>query len=156
MGILGDIATAVGTGYNIFQGVKNYQSQQENYAYQKALQQEIFNREDTSLQRRVADAEAAGLNPQLAISQGAGTGSVVGTSAPEMDIKGLDFYERILNNRAIEATIANAKADKKLKDEQSTLNSQEMLKNIQDHDVAFLTHIVLTLNLEYFSTFLDC
>lgn len=63
---------------------QNLAFQQENLEYQKALQQQIFNREDTAYQRKVNDLVAAGLNPALASSgAGSGAGSIVSTSAPQ-------------------------------------------------------------------------
>ena len=56
-----------------------------NYRYQKNLQNEIFSREDSSIARRVHDLKASGLSPVLAAGQGAGTGGIVSTHAPEID-----------------------------------------------------------------------
>ena len=56
-----------------------------NYNYQKELQRSIFNREDTSIARRVAGLKASGLSPVLAAGQGAGTGPIVSTHPPEID-----------------------------------------------------------------------
>lgn len=56
-----------------------------NYDYQKDLQRSIFNREDTSIARRVQDLKASGLSPVLAAGQGAGAGGIVSTRPPEID-----------------------------------------------------------------------
>lgn len=61
----------------------NYRLQQENLAYQKQLQQTVFNREDNAVQRRVADLKKAGLSPTLAAGSAASAGSVIGTSASQ-------------------------------------------------------------------------
>lgn len=63
---------------------ENLAYQQQNLDYQRALQQQIFQREDTAVQRRKSDLLAAGMNPYLSATQpGAGAGSVVSTSAPQ-------------------------------------------------------------------------
>lgn len=70
---------------------KNFDLQSDNFDYQKALQERIFAREDTALQRYMTDLKAAGLNPQLAAgSHGSNAGSVVSTTPPQRDAKWLD------------------------------------------------------------------
>lgn len=53
-----------------------FEHQLEAYEYQKGLQEKIFQREDNSIQRRVADLRAAGLSGVLAAGQGARAGAV--------------------------------------------------------------------------------
>jgi len=65
------------------QADKNLAFQMENLRYQKELQQQIFAREDTAVQRRAADLEAPGLSKTLAAGSGAGAGAVVHTEAPQ-------------------------------------------------------------------------
>ena len=67
---------------------QNLQFQKENLEYQKDLQQQIFEREDTAYQRKVNDLIAAGINPAVAASgSGSPAGSVVSTQAPHNDMK---------------------------------------------------------------------
>lgn len=62
---------------NVFaQNQKNWET---NFDYQKALQERIFDREDTSYQRTVNDMRQAGLNP-LAMNGTNGNGEAIATS----------------------------------------------------------------------------
>lgn len=61
---------------------KNLEFQRENLDYQKALQEKIFQREDSSYQRTVADMRAAGLSP-LAMNGTNGAGEAIQTTAPQ-------------------------------------------------------------------------
>lgn len=69
------------TGYSVYQDQRNYDFSKDVFDYNKALQQEIFNREDTAYERKRRDLERAGLNPNLAAGgSGAAAGQVVGNS----------------------------------------------------------------------------
>ena len=78
MALVGDILSGVlgaaNTAYNLY-------TNKRDFDYQKALQQTMFEREDTAVQRRMADLQAAGLNPNLAAGSAAGAGSVVSRSS---------------------------------------------------------------------------
>lgn len=69
------------------QNEQNLAFQRDNLEYQKALQQKIFEREDTAYQRAVADAQKVGLNPMsIASSGGAEAGAIVPTTPLHSDI----------------------------------------------------------------------
>lgn len=108
--IAGAVEGTFNSGINLWNTIQ----QQQKFDYDKAIQQTIFQREDTAIQRRMADLQAAGLNPQLAAGSGAGAGSVVSTQAPQM------------RNLDIGAALDTAMALEKIKQaKQETLNLQK-------------------------------
>lgn len=65
---------------------QNLAFEKENLQYQKDLQQQIFQREDSSYQRAIADLKQAGLNPALAYQNGgSASGAAIQTSAPQLN-----------------------------------------------------------------------
>lgn len=96
MGLLSGIASLIGSVYSANKSAETSlegaqisadtakQINDDNIAYQKEYNQQIFDREDTTYQRAVADAEAAGLSPLVAAGVSAGESGGV-TSAPQSD-----------------------------------------------------------------------
>lgn len=82
-GILSGIGAIAGAANQYAVDMENLGLQKERYAYQKALQEKIFEREDSSIQRRVADLRSAGLSPVLAAGQGARAGAAIPVTAPQ-------------------------------------------------------------------------
>lgn len=76
---------------------KNYELQKDWQNYQKQLQREIFQREDSAIQRRASDIAAAGGNPAMAweTGNGAGAGNIVDTSAPQ---QAPNDYSQLMNS----------------------------------------------------------
>lgn len=105
-----DLLSGIGAGLSGISGIANFGLGLMNYNYQKDLQKKIFQREDTSIARRVADLRASGLSPVLAAGQGASAGPVVPVKPPE--VSGLDQMAQIYMNLITQqANVSHTKAD---------------------------------------------
>lgn len=85
MDILSGIAGIGGTVASAIQGAQNIQFQKSTLEYEKGVQQKTWEREDNSVQRRVADLQKAGLSPVLAAGSGAQTSSPISVTTPQVD-----------------------------------------------------------------------
>lgn len=127
---LGGIGGILNTAYNLF-------TNKRDFDYQKALQQEIFQREDTAVQRRVADLKAAGLNPNLAAGAAASAGAVVGRSSTN-DVN----VGAALDNAAAVAQIKAQKIQNKILKEQekSASYDADMKRMAWENEAWFRTY----------------
>lgn len=109
MSVIGAAAVGATTGLfgSLVGNILNYRSQGKNHAlaqealdaqkaqqqwaneqyvesrdYDRAMQQQIFQREDTAIQRAVNDAQSAGFSPLAALGMPAGAGQVISSNSP--------------------------------------------------------------------------
>lgn len=95
---IGGIGTGIANSISNAQiNKKNYELQKDWQNYQKQLQREIFQREDSAIQRRASDIAAAGGNPAMAweTGNGASAGNIVDTSAPQQSP---NDYSQLINS----------------------------------------------------------
>lgn len=133
---LGSLTGGVGTvpGWMIGAGlggmIGNSVNQYENQDYMRGLQNDIFNREDNSVQRRIADLTRAGLSPTLAAGSSAGAGSVVGSQAAQLG----ETAQMMMSLMTQEQNIAQSKTQQKLMNQQLATQSHD-LKWYSDHNL---------------------
>lgn len=87
-GIFAGIESAGGGALNFFSDMINRQ-------YNKRMQKEVWNREDSAVQRRAKDLELAGINPVMAAGSAASSSSPIQVGAPKWSSRGvLDSAEK--------------------------------------------------------------
>lgn len=131
-GITDVVGKLFGTGYNMY-------TNKRDFDYQKSLQQQIFDREDTAVQRRMQDLQAAGLNPNLAAGSAAQAGSVVSRSnTNDLNIGSmLDTVMAANQIKQQKQLTENAKIENQILNNNLTESSNNAAKSLLD--MAFIT-----------------
>lgn len=120
----------LGFGADLFNVHSQNKINEEALDWQKAVQQEEWNRQDTAYQRTVDDLKAAGLSPLIASGGATPSGSVVASSsavqAPRVNSDAL--YQLRLRNAQEQALSSESR---KIDIEAGLLEPEYQLKNLQ-------------------------
>lgn len=106
---------------------KNFSLTEQQYEYQKQLNELQMQREDNAIQRQVADLKAAGLSP-LMVSGGSSTGQYLSANAPQYDTNGIQ--SAIANMLGVKKDYAQRKYESYMFRKQSNLQMAQQMANL--------------------------
>lgn len=125
--------------YNNYVVSKNMQRQREQQEYERALQERMFAREDSSMARRIADLKSVGLSPVLAAGgSGASAGPVVASTAPQQG-KIDDTSLGVMEMMKMSQDISRSKMEQAYLAQQTAKSAIEGMKTLDDMDVNAVT-----------------
>lgn len=131
-GLVGAAGSLIGSGINFFSQKKtndaNVAAQNANLDYQKAVQQQTWQREDTAWQRAVSDIQKTGMSP-LALSGGSATSTPVSTTAAQSVAPQVD--SGAIGNAA-QMAFQGIQANKQLKLQTQTMENQVKQQKVEN------------------------
>uniref|UniRef100_A0AAU8BAT9 DNA pilot protein n=1 Tax=Dulem virus 101 TaxID=3145578 RepID=A0AAU8BAT9_9VIRU len=153
MSLFGSILQSVS---DIGSSAFNIWSQFDNRNYSRDLIKQQWQREDTAVQRRVADLKAAGLSPVLAAGQGAASSSPIQVGTPQIESNPLDTAIKVTALKQAKENLKKTKAETEnismlsARTGEEILNLSETNKNLQqDNLLKSLRNLTDTYQLDY-------